>query len=319
MNVKTSNNFTVKSLGKHKLDVYDIEVADNHNFFGNNILVHNSNYIQLEEVINKLGLKFETDDEFRLWSYSFIDDVLQPLIDKALKKYADDYGVEQIINFKREKIISDMFVTGKKHYITRVLDSEGNVFEKPKLANTGLESKKVDTPDFIKDVLNEVLVMILANKTSDEIIEYVRIKRDEYETLPIYDIAVPGKISDFDKYSKPIDWYMKNGLRYEKGAPRRSKAAINHNYVIRKLNIKGRFDIDTGVNMRYVDLKKNNKFKIDVIAFSGEYPKEFMANFEVDYNGMWETTCMGLLENWFGVLRWGKPTMVSNTLMDFFR
>lgn len=318
MSIETSRDFEIKSLGTQKLEVYDIEVEDNHNFFGNDILVHNSNYIQLEEVIEKLGKKFESDDEFRLWSYDFIDDVLQPLIDKALQDYADDYGVEQKIDFKREKIVSDMFVTGKKHYITRVLDSEGKVFPDPILANTGLESKKVDTPDFVKEVLNEVLTMILANETKDSVLKYVRSKRDEYEKQPMYDIGTPGKIGDFGKYSKAPEWYAKNGLKYEKGTPRRSKAAINHNYVIRKLGMKGRFDLDSGINMRYVELKPNNKFKIDVIGFAGEYPKEFADAFQIDYAKMWEKTCMGLLEKWYAVLKWGKPTMVANTLMDFF-
>ena len=40
ISMKTSANFSVKSLGVQNIDVYDIEVVDNHNFFGNDILVH---------------------------------------------------------------------------------------------------------------------------------------------------------------------------------------------------------------------------------------------------------------------------------------
>lgn len=36
------NDYEIIPLGKLELDVYDIEVEDTHNFFANNILVHNS-------------------------------------------------------------------------------------------------------------------------------------------------------------------------------------------------------------------------------------------------------------------------------------
>jgi len=319
MDLQTTVNFSIRSLGIQEIDAYDIEVEDNHNFFGNGILVHNSNYITLEEVIQKLGLQFETDDEFRLWSYDFIDNVLQPLIDRTLAEYAKDYGVKQKIKFKREKIISDMFIAGKKHYITRVLDSEGKVFKEPDYSNTGLESKKVDTPDFIKGVLDNVLKMLLAGKNKEEVTNYVRDKRKEYESIPLYELAVPGKIGDYSKYAKPIDFYLKNGLVYTTKTPRRTKAALNHNYIIRKMGIKGRMEIESNVEMRYVEVKPNNKYKMNVIGFSGEYPAEFRELFVVDYAKMWDKTCMTLLGNWYDVVKWGKPTLVQNTLFDFFK
>nr|YP_007013560.1 putative intein [Aeromonas phage Aes508] len=34
--------FEIEDLGVMEIDVYDIEVDGNHNFFGNDILVHNS-------------------------------------------------------------------------------------------------------------------------------------------------------------------------------------------------------------------------------------------------------------------------------------
>ena len=40
MELNFSNKFKIKDLGIHEINVYDIEVEDNHNFFGNNILVH---------------------------------------------------------------------------------------------------------------------------------------------------------------------------------------------------------------------------------------------------------------------------------------
>lgn len=45
------SDFEIISLGEQEIDVYDIEVEDNHNFFANDILIHNSVYINTEPMI----------------------------------------------------------------------------------------------------------------------------------------------------------------------------------------------------------------------------------------------------------------------------
>ena len=49
--LQKTKTFQIKSLGKQKKTVYDIEVKDLHNFFGNDILVHNSVYITLDKLV----------------------------------------------------------------------------------------------------------------------------------------------------------------------------------------------------------------------------------------------------------------------------
>ena len=48
--IKTSD-FEIEDLGIQEEWVYDIEVENNHNFFGNNILLHNSVYINVHQFI----------------------------------------------------------------------------------------------------------------------------------------------------------------------------------------------------------------------------------------------------------------------------
>ena len=50
---KETNNFTVECLGEMELDVYDIEVDDNHNFFANDFLVHNSIIYSANSIVEK--------------------------------------------------------------------------------------------------------------------------------------------------------------------------------------------------------------------------------------------------------------------------
>ena len=48
------NNFEIEDLGIQELDVYDIEVENNHNFFGNDILIHNSGYYTIAPIMNEI-------------------------------------------------------------------------------------------------------------------------------------------------------------------------------------------------------------------------------------------------------------------------
>lgn len=50
-NITEITNFTIEPLGLQEQDVYDIEVEQNHNFFANNILLHNSIYVNTEPLV----------------------------------------------------------------------------------------------------------------------------------------------------------------------------------------------------------------------------------------------------------------------------
>ena len=50
MNITKTSNFKIESLGIQEIDVYDIEVEKHHNFFANDILVHNSIYICIDNI-----------------------------------------------------------------------------------------------------------------------------------------------------------------------------------------------------------------------------------------------------------------------------
>ena len=51
--------------------VYDIEVDDTHNFIANDILVHNSIYVEFGRIVNQLNIPPERHASFvvDLWNY----------------------------------------------------------------------------------------------------------------------------------------------------------------------------------------------------------------------------------------------------------
>jgi DNA polymerase elongation subunit (family B) len=159
------DNYIVENLGEQELDVYDIEVEENHNFFGNDILVHNSNYICLDEMIDSLGINFSNNAEFREFTYTMEKKFFKPFFDKILSIYYKKYDIKPIINFKREKIISKKFILAKKKYVDEMVeDDDGNIYDDvPKIHSTGVELVRTDTPIFCRDKIGLVLRRIFAS------------------------------------------------------------------------------------------------------------------------------------------------------------
>ena len=57
-----TTKFEIVDLGIMEEDVYDIEIKNSHNFFANDILVHNSSMLNLEYLVNKM-FKDQTDKQ----------------------------------------------------------------------------------------------------------------------------------------------------------------------------------------------------------------------------------------------------------------
>jgi len=277
-----------------------------------------SNYLSLEEVVEKLDLKFKNSAEFRNWTLDFIDKIINPLIANATKIYDEFYDSGRSINFKPEKIIENMFVTGRKHYASNIVDDEGiDYSDCPKFKNVGIEFKKRDKPFFIRIVLEKVLKMILNKEDKDKVNKYIRESKELFEKQPISEIAIRGGISSYDKYSIPL--VLKNGkLEYKLKSPPRNKAAVNYNFMISKLKLKKETKITNGDLMCYIAIKPNNEFKFKTIGFLDKWIPEFDNYFEVDYNAIWDKSCIQLINKWFEIMNWGKVKTELNTFDSIF-
>ena len=98
-----------------------------------------------EELFEKLNLKFESDLDYVKWMNEFDKDVIKPFLNDILNIYASRYGIPQLINFKREKIITGMIILAKKKYVTQIKDKEGEIFDDLLTDVTGIEIIKTST------------------------------------------------------------------------------------------------------------------------------------------------------------------------------
>lgn len=226
-----SSNFTVECIGEVDDYVYDIEVDDNHNFFGNDILVHNSVYVDMDPLM-QMYIERNPDStiEQRVNKADELHNkLIQPAIDNAyqeLHRYMN--SLEHLMFMDREIIASSAFWTAKKKYAAVVWDSEGDrVYDDTghlshKLKVMGLETQKSSTPPFAQKALKKAIEIMLTKEETD-LHEYVKKVEEEYKNQPLDQIAQISSVNGIEKYIDTNLWVPL------KGAGQNHKAACVYN------------------------------------------------------------------------------------------
>ena len=89
-----------------------------------------------------------------------------------------------------------------------------------------------------------------------------------------------------------------------------------HNIFNEKLFLKA-----IKLESQYINVKKQNRYNINVVGYGGNYPEEFKKEFEIDYEKMFENLMYRNIEFFYEAVGWilRKPNEnVKVDLLDFF-
>ena len=211
----------------------------------------------------------------------FIDKVcsmeLEPYIEssyEALAEYVNAY--DQKMFMKRETIANKGIWTAKKRYILNAWDIEGVRFAEPKLKVMGIEAVKSSTPGACRDKIRECLKVIM-NSDEEDAQKFIADFREEFNELPIEDIAFPRGCNGINK------WANKSSI-YSKGTPIHVRGALLYNYHNTKQRLTHKYPlIQDGEKLKFVYLKTPNKISENVISFPNTFPKEFGLDKYIDH------------------------------------
>ena len=299
------DNYRVEDLGIQELDVYDIEVEDNHNFFGNDILLHNSAYYTIEPFVEEF-LKKKPDaslSEIVDFCDKFETEVVQPKIQENIDEFC--YYLNAMDKSKcggKREIIADRFLLlKKKKYLCRLRANEATVFpvDSPKIKAMGVELIKSSTPKFSIEHMSDALP-ILFDGTQKDLREWFEKCKTEFINAPVSDIVSNMTVNciDYD-------------LRKDLGIPLNSRASLIYNEFIKKHNLEGSFNlIQAGDKIKYIYLKtpntlgetiKNTSGRSvktsypDVIAFTDDNFIQYFKDY-IDYDTQFEKSFIKPLE-----------------------
>ena len=295
--------------------VYDMEVSGgSHTFFANGILLHNSIYVRMDNILKLLFKTTDVDWDDPVVFHkikSFVDDKFQKILNTHVADFICEhfYTPERRIEFKREKISSEGNYLSKKHYVVHVRDNED--VECDKFSYTGVDIAKNELPQTLKDMMQELVENMMKNHwTGSEVLnqEIEKIKTS-FKSLGKNDIgfiknlATPKRATAF--------------LHFEKGAGVHARAAEMYNQLIVRMGIDNKYEkINQGDRFHYIYVIPENKYNIDCIAWKDRWPTEFDDIFKPDIELMFMKTIIAplkrFLENHDAVYTPTNSTMIVN-------
>ena len=293
------------------------------------IVIHSdtdSNYICIHELKVRLkqeGIKIDTEEEHRQF-FATAEKMFQDFFIKVLERRAAASKTTNRIKYNRENIFLNMFCFAKKLYIGNVIDAEGHPypFSKPKHKIMGVGIKRSDMPDFCKEAAEVLAFDICAGQEYEKSRQFILDTYEKFCESTPNEVSANKSVSEYTKYvPNPIEYYVKNGLHFDKGQVFNAKCALAYNYIISKFKLPY-VPIMNGNKFRYIYVKSDKFSQIEAIAFVGQWPKEFDKWFKVDYETMFKKTFIPLFESMFKVSKWigAKDTISLETagLDSFF-
>ena len=264
-------------------------------------------YLNLGPFVHKVFKGRETSDDRIV---GFLDKVCQVEFEKyigdsyeALASYVNAY--EQKMFMKRENIANRGIWTAKKRYILNVFDSEGVRYKTPKLKVNGIEAVKSSTPAPCRTAIKDALKVIM-NGTEDQLQKFIANFRDQFESMPVEDIAFPRGCNNVAKNSSP-------STIYGKGCPMHVRGALLYNFYIKKRKLTHKYPIiQEGEKIKYVMLRTPNKINENVISFFQTLPTEFGLDKSIDYDLQFKKSFLDPLTVILDTIGW-KPEK-QNTL-----
>lgn len=284
----------IDDLGETAEYVYDAEVDDgNHCFYANNVLVHNSQFMNIQCVTDWFKSKYNLDptlrnwpDEFKLKLWRWVDNFVEKDLNIHMQQVIADYCHTKhadVLRYSLEYVGDVGIYEAKKHYAVHKIVSEGPELV-DKIKFVGVELKKATSPLKVKEFLGDVYDgVLLYNWQDTDYSNYINDLYEDFKRLGIDDIAM---WKGYNTASESTGQF----LQMVKGATGIGKACTYYNQIIEKLGIAKKYDqITVGQKVRFTYICDNNPYGINRIAFpDGQWPDEFNDLFRIDYDVMFD-------------------------------
>jgi len=304
-----SSDFSIECLGEQELDVYDIEVEDNHNFFGNDVLLHNSIFIDLSKIVKK---KFRDNtpeyEERREFLKQFCNKGVYPVIAGYYQEMVDTFNLKKNTYEMDFEVIADKSIfVAKKKYVMNKTHFDGYDYPEgeSELKITGIEIVRSSTPMVVRDFLQKFVYKMINTMDHDTLVTDLADFKEEFKSMNFGQIARPTGVKGVNEY--------KLG---QKSLPIHVRAALVYNKALKDMNLKAEQPISEGEKIRYCYIKQPNIFGENVIACIGQPPQAILDNIEIDIEMQWKKVVLSPIESFFNIFDW--ETEVMTTLDELF-
>lgn len=292
----------IEDLGTTDDYVYDCEVEDDlHSFYANDILIHNSQFISIRNITEKMMeeknlpknlIDWNDESKLELWKN------MTELVDGTINKFVRDLAVRwchtehpEVLTYDLEYIGDTGLYESKKHYGVRKIIVEGPEIV-DKIKYSGIELKKASIPKEVKTFLADIYSGVITKNWNEQ--DFRNYVNDAYDKICKMDIE---QLAFWKGYGTERE--AEGFLQMKKGVTSISASCTYYNQLLERLGIGSKYDsILIGDKVRFCYIDPNNKYGIKYIAFKdGQYPDEFRKIFKLDYPVMFDKLVLSPLKN----------------------
>lgn len=226
-----------------------------------------------------------------------------------------------IIKAGRELVGDRTIFITKKRYAINIYDKEGKRLDTDgkmgKIKAMGLDLKRADTPKQVQDFLMQVLEMVLAGKTRDEVVEVVREFKLKLTDQASWTKGSPKSVNNLTSYGEK----EANSITGKANMPGHVRAALNWNYLRRVNGDNYSQKIVDGMKIIVCKLR-DNPLKFTSIAYPTDELRlpQWFIDLPFDDAAMEQTLVDEKIDNLLGVLDWNirSSTNVNSTFDTLF-
>jgi len=299
-----SEDFIIEDVGVQEIDVYDIEVEDNNNFFGNDLLLHNSILMTIDTICDLENKK----DPLEMYNdmVKYLKDKVEPVIEEYYTRLKDLTNARDVdILMEREVICRKVLFTAKKKYFWWLFEKDGIVFkDSEKFKDRGLDTRRSSTPVWVSDKLDKFLRYTVKDMSTDKLRNFVFAAKKRFFKLNIDDISKPvstGKLSDYSEND------MSGLLPHYRGA-------FAYNRFLDMYDKEKRYEkITAGTKVKWCWIYKNKELRTNAIALPEDYNPEIIKHIKINYKEQFESVFQGLVDQVFQAL--GEKFIKKNKLI----
>lgn len=302
--------------------VYDIGMKNESHpwFFANNMLVHNSAYFSAYPVFKKdiEAGQIQWDKDTIIQYYDAVCEEVSASFPAFMNQaFHCTYDLGKIIAAGREIVGEAGIFIVKKRYAILVFDDEGkrmDVDGKPgKIKAMGLDLKRSDTPPYMQEFLNEILLMTLTGMSEQEVLDRIMEFREDFRAMPDWEKGTPKRVNNLTNHTAKWKKTGKCGVGH-------ALAAINWNR-LREMNAdKYSMEIVDGQKTIVCKLKQN-PMGMTSVGYPTDESRipEWFKELPFDTDAMEHAIITKKIENLLGVLNWDLASAESkNTFNDLF-
>jgi len=324
-----SVTLTGRSITRHMGSKTNEIITGQYNYKGDSIIygdtdsVYFTAFPSLTEEIESGEINWNNDSAITL--YDQIADAVNDSFPEYMKEshnVLEERGL--LIKAGRELVASKGLFITKKRYAVLIYDLEGNRLDingySGKVKAMGLDLKRSDTPAFMQEFLNEILLDLLNGASKDEVFAKIKEFRTEFSNKPGWEKGTPKRVNNLTKFWQAEHPYDKReGKRVYKKAnmPGHVRAGINWNTLREMHSDRYSMPIVDGAKTIVCKLKPNPMgftsvgYPIDILHIP-----DWFKELPFDHDGMQDVIIDNKISNLLGVLKWDLQETQQSVIFE---